>query len=214
VFSSVSLRRVIPLRIWVAAAVAALVFLSCIAAQAASPHVTARAYLVENPVTGEVLVQHAAWTRVPIASLTKLMTIQVALAHTTPDTVVSVDPAVTSVGESTVHLLPGERISVRDLLKAALIQSANDAAYALAAHDPQGVPGFIAKMNAKAVALGAEAGNRWDYVALVYYPTLSAFTDMMTSPDYEALSDPHRRNGCAEHVIICTHEAYSKFKKS
>jgi uncharacterized protein (DUF1330 family) len=65
--------------------------------------------------------------------------------------------------------------------------------------------------NAKAVALGAEAGNQWDYVALVYYPTLAAFTDMMTSPDYEASSDRHRRNGCAEHVIVATEQAYSKF---
>jgi hypothetical protein len=60
--------------------------------------------------------------------------------------------------------------------------------------------------------LGAEQGNQWDYVALVYYPSLDAFTDMMTSPDYETKCDPHRTNGCAEHVIICTHEAYSKFK--
>src|SRR5437588_6902608 len=44
--------------------------------------------------------------------------------------------------------------------------------------------------NALAMALGAEQDNRWDYAALVYYPTLSAFTDMMTSPDYESLSDP------------------------
>src|ERR1700754_94052 len=66
--------------------------------------------------------------------------------------------------------------------------------------------------NAKAVALGVEQGNQWDYVALVYYPTLAAFTEMMTSPDYENSSDPHRRNGCAEHLIICTHEAYSKFR--
>ena len=66
--------------------------------------------------------------------------------------------------------------------------------------------------NAKAVALGAEHGNQWDYVALVYYPTLAAFTDMMTSSDYENWSDPHRRNGCAEHVIIATSEAYSKFR--
>jgi uncharacterized protein (DUF1330 family) len=65
--------------------------------------------------------------------------------------------------------------------------------------------------NAKAVALGTEQGNQWDYVALVYYPTLAAFIDMMTSADYENLCDPHRRNGCAEHVIICTREAYSKF---
>jgi len=64
----------------------------------------------------------------------------------------------------------------------------------------------------KAVALGPQAGNQWDYVALVYYPSVAAFIDMMTSADYENLSDPHRRNGCAEHVIIATSEAYSKFR--
>ncbi len=66
--------------------------------------------------------------------------------------------------------------------------------------------------DAKAVALGAQQGNAWDYVALVYYPTVDAFTDMMTSADYETRCDPHRRNGCAQHVIIATSEAYSKFK--
>jgi uncharacterized protein (DUF1330 family) len=66
--------------------------------------------------------------------------------------------------------------------------------------------------NARAVALGPRDGNQWNYVALVYYPSVAAFVDMMTSADYENLSDPHRRNGCAEHVIICTSEAYSKFR--
>ena len=58
------------------------------------------------------------------------------------------------------------------------------------------------------------AGSRqqWDYLALVYYPTVAAFIDMMTSQDYEQRCDPHRTNGCAEHVIIATREAYSKFK--
>ena len=66
--------------------------------------------------------------------------------------------------------------------------------------------------DAKAVALGEPDGNQWDYLALVYYPTVSAFIDMMTSADYESRCDPHRTNGCEEHVIICTSEAYSKFK--
>jgi len=66
--------------------------------------------------------------------------------------------------------------------------------------------------DAKAVALGPETGNQWDYLALVYYPTVAAFIDMMTSKDYEQHCDPHRTNGCAEHVIIATKEAYSKFK--
>jgi uncharacterized protein (DUF1330 family) len=66
--------------------------------------------------------------------------------------------------------------------------------------------------DARAVALGPQQGNQWDYLALVYYPSLAAFIDLMTSVDYETLSDPHRRNGCAEHVIIATSEAYSKFR--
>ncbi len=66
--------------------------------------------------------------------------------------------------------------------------------------------------DAKAVALGVPDAHRWDYLALVYYPTLKAFMEMMTSADYETRCDPHRRNGCADHLIICTSEAYSKFK--
>ena len=66
--------------------------------------------------------------------------------------------------------------------------------------------------DARAVALGPQAGNDWDFVALVHYPSLAAFLDMMTSEAYEREADPHRVNGCAEHVIIATSEAYSKFK--
>ncbi|MCC8939418.1 DUF1330 domain-containing protein [Bradyrhizobium sp. Arg68] len=66
--------------------------------------------------------------------------------------------------------------------------------------------------NAETVALGEPAGQQWDYLALVYYPSVAAFIDMITSADYETRCDPHRRNGCAEHVIIATREAYSKFK--
>jgi len=66
--------------------------------------------------------------------------------------------------------------------------------------------------DAKAVALGRQDGHQWDYLALVYYPSVAAFIDMMTSEDYEQRCDPHRTNGCAEHVIIATREAYSKFK--
>src|SRR6201988_1819941 len=43
--------------------------------------------------------------------------------------------------------------------------------------------------DAKAVALGEEAGNRWDYLALVYYPDAADFIDMMTSAEYETLCD-------------------------
>jgi serine-type D-Ala-D-Ala carboxypeptidase (penicillin-binding protein 5/6) len=64
------------------------------------------------------------------------------------------------VGESSIRLRPGERLSVRDLLAASLIQSANDAAYALAAHVGDGdVRAFVRLMNAKAEELGLDDTN-------------------------------------------------------
>ncbi len=116
---------------------------------------TARAYVVLNPATGEVLAARHLDEKVPIASITKLMTVLVTLEHAKLSDVVTVRPGAAVVGESTINLRTGERITVRDLLKAALIQSANDAAYALALHVGEGsVPRFVAMMNAKAKELG------------------------------------------------------------
>jgi D-alanyl-D-alanine carboxypeptidase len=116
--------------------------------------VDARAYFVQNGVTGEVLLASHETDRVPIASITKLMTVLVALEHAKLTDLVTVDPQASAVGESSIHLYPGERISVHDLVEAALIQSANDAATALAAHVGHGdVSRFVALMNAKAAQL-------------------------------------------------------------
>ena len=146
------------LRIWVAAVLAALAFVT--AAQAATtppPPVVARAFIVENPATGEVLAQRGAWARVPIASITKLMTVLVTLEHAHWRDVVRVRADAAAVGESTVHLRAGERIRVGDLVKAALIQSANDAAVALADYVGHGDRKmFVNMMNAKARELGLD----------------------------------------------------------
>ena len=145
------------LRIWVAAVFAALALVTTAAAVAGPPPVLARAFIVENPATGEVLAQHGAWTRVPIASITKLMTVLVTLDHARWQDVVRVRADAAAVGESTVHLRAGERIRVGDLVKAALIQSANDAAVALADYVGHGDrSAFVAMMNAKARELGLE----------------------------------------------------------
>jgi len=136
-----------------AVAAAALVFAT--PAHAGAPTVSARAYLVVNPATGEVLAQRHAWARVPIASITKLMTVIVALDHAKWKDVVRVRADAARVGESTINLRAGERITVGDLVKAALIQSANDAADALADHVGAGdTAAFVGMMNAKASELG------------------------------------------------------------
>ena len=141
------------IRLLVLAAAAAV--LAPTAFAAAPPPVSARAYVVENAATGEVLARKADRERLPMASLTKLMTVDIVLRRLPPAAVVSVDPAAAAVGESSVQLVPGERLSVQDLVKAALIQSANDAADALAYAVGRGdVARFIGLMNARARALG------------------------------------------------------------
>jgi D-alanyl-D-alanine carboxypeptidase (penicillin-binding protein 5/6) len=136
------------------AGVAATALLFASPAYGGAPPVSARAFLVVNPATGEVLAQHRAWARVPIASITKLMTVLVALDHTRWDDVVRVRADAADVGESTINLRAGERITVGDLVKAALIQSANDAADALADYVGHGdTDAFIKLMNAKAAEL-------------------------------------------------------------
>ena len=112
------------------------------------------AWLVENAATGEVLASHDASTKMPIASITKLMTVLVALDHHGLTDVVSVDSRATTVGQESVHLRAGETFTVRDLLKGALIQSANDAADALALSVAPDFASFADLMNAKAQELG------------------------------------------------------------
>jgi D-alanyl-D-alanine carboxypeptidase (penicillin-binding protein 5/6) len=121
----------------------------------AVPQVSARAYLVEDGSTGQVLAQYRERARVPIASLTKLMTVLLTLERTKPGEMVVVAPGAAAVGESSIGLRSGERISVRALLEGALIQSANDAADALAYSVGSGSEArFVALMNARARRLG------------------------------------------------------------
>jgi D-alanyl-D-alanine carboxypeptidase (penicillin-binding protein 5/6) len=118
------------------------------------PPVDAKAYLVVDGSTGEVLAAQNAHERLPIASITKLMTVLLTLERSKLSETVTVQPTAAGVGESSIGLRTGERLSVHDLLEGALIQSANDAAYALAAYEGNGdVAAFVRAMNAKAHAL-------------------------------------------------------------
>ena len=105
-----------------------------------------------------VLAARAPDREVPIASITKLMTVLVALEHHRLSDVVTVDARAAAVGESTIGLRAGEQLTVRDLVQAALIQSANDAADALALSVAPDFESFARLMNAKARRLGLNPG--------------------------------------------------------
>src|SRR5919109_4792945 len=134
------------------AAVATALFASSVEAAipAPLPRVSAAAwYLVGED--DSVLAQRSARERRPIASITKLMTAVVTLEHAQLSAVVTVGAVAAEVGESTVFLRPGERLTVADLLRGMLVRSANDAAQALALHVGAGSASrFVRLMNEKA----------------------------------------------------------------
>lgn len=91
------------------------------------------------------------------ASTTKILTALVALDVYSLDDVLTVKTVVNN--GQTMGLVPGERITVENLLFGALIQSGNDAAYALADNYPGGVEAFVVAMNAKAQTLRLTKSN-------------------------------------------------------
>ena len=104
---------------------------------------------------GAVLAAHDARERRAMASITKLMTAVVTLEHVRLSDVVTVDPRAARIGESTVYLRSGQRLTVDQLLQSTLVRSANDAAEALALYVGHGSQSrFVALMNAKARQLG------------------------------------------------------------
>jgi D-alanyl-D-alanine carboxypeptidase len=142
----------VPRRLVALVAVGAAVFAAATVALAGPPpSVEAGAALVGNGATGRVLhADHQAQSRA-IASITKIMTALVVLEHTQPEDVVTVGGPAPTIGEASIGLRRGEKLTVRELLTAMLVYSANDAAYALAYHVGDGsIARFVAMMNAKA----------------------------------------------------------------
>ena len=139
---------------WGLPAVAIAALALCGPATATAPPVQAQAYVVQSTVDGRTLAARDADTSRPMASITKLMTVLVALETLPLDRVVTVPAAAARVGESSLSLDAGDRLPVRDLVIGALVPSANDAATALAIAAGGSVPRFVAMMNRKARELG------------------------------------------------------------
>lgn len=115
--------------------------------------------VVTDAATGEVLFEDNADVTNPPASMTKLMTFAVladklADGSLTLQTPVRIDASDARMGGTQVYLDPREVFPVEELIHAMMIQSANDAAHALARVAAGSVPAFVDLMNAKARTLG------------------------------------------------------------
>jgi serine-type D-Ala-D-Ala carboxypeptidase (penicillin-binding protein 5/6) len=118
------------------------------------PEIDGKAAVLQDLETGQVLFAVKGSARLPVASLTKIMTALLVLERTHNTDVVTVGAAAASQSGSVLGLDEGERITVRHLLYGLLLQSSNDAAVALAEHLSGSVGRFVGLMNDRARALG------------------------------------------------------------
>ena len=119
--------------------------------------ITAKSWALIEASSGRLLLGEDEHDRRPMASTTKIMTALLILeAGEDMDDLVTVDKEAAGTEGSSLYLKAGERISARDLLYGLMMQSGNDAAVALAIHAAGSVEAFVARMNARAAALGLD----------------------------------------------------------
>jgi D-alanyl-D-alanine carboxypeptidase len=124
--------------------------------------------ILVDPVSRKVLWAKGADRAVPIASMTKMMTMllieeAIAQGKITRDTVIPVTRAAYEIGGSQVWLDPRESFPLSELLKAVAIKSANDAAYLVGEYLCGGdINSFVLRMNSRARELGMNHSSFYD----------------------------------------------------
>jgi D-alanyl-D-alanine carboxypeptidase (penicillin-binding protein 5/6) len=114
-----------------------------------------RAALLFNLTTGQVLWSRNPYLRLPIASLTKMMTALLIVQSAPPDAPVLITRQAVDMPGSKVGVLPrGRHVKLESLLYGLLLPSGNDAAVALAQHVAGTVNKFVVRMNQQAAKLG------------------------------------------------------------
>lgn len=126
--------------------------------------IPAKSYILMEVNTGRILYESESHMQLPPASITKVMALLLVVeavesGQLTLDTMLTASPHACSMGGSQIWLEPNEQMSVNDLLKAAVIGSANDATVVLGEALAGSEEGFVAMMNERAGQLGLTDTN-------------------------------------------------------
>ena len=121
--------------------------------------VNAKAALIVETNTGKIIYEKDIYEQNYPASVTKILTAILTIENCNLDDVATVSQTAISqipTGYVIAPLYVGEQITIKDLLYALMLKSANDAAYVLAEHVGGSVDGFSEMMNKKAEELGCK----------------------------------------------------------
>lgn len=118
------------------------------------PEILAQAALAYDLTENKFTYQENEKKRLPIASLTKVMTAVVALENMNLSEQIRIDKKAAGIGEDSMGLGEGEELNIGELLYGLMLNSGNDAAEAIATASPFGRENFVYLMNKKAEDLG------------------------------------------------------------
>lgn len=124
-----------------------------------SSSIPAASYIVKEVGSSEMLMAKNKDARIEPASLTKILTSIIAIESGRLSEIVTIPREATLVEPSKAGFKPGDKIMLLDLVKAAMVSSSNDAAFAIAIHLSGSVQEFARVMNYKARLLGAQNSN-------------------------------------------------------
>lgn len=120
----------------------------------AKPEVGAASAVLMDLDTGHVLYAKNPHARLPNASTTKIMTATLLIEHCKMTDKIKASKNASETPYTSLHLKPGEKITVKDLVTGMLIRSANDAAVAAAEHIAGNTTKFAVMMNRQAKRIG------------------------------------------------------------
>lgn len=141
--------------------IAAIIMLSTISVYAEPPQVAAPSAILIDAETGRVLYEKNADVKRYPASTTKVMTGLLAAEYNKPDEKVTASQNVVNIerGSSQIYVVPGEVLTMEQLLYALMLESANDAAIAIAENISGSIEEFAKLMNERAKSIGAVNTN-------------------------------------------------------
>jgi len=145
----------------IALVLSAMLLTLSVSAAGSVPSVGAKSVILMDRRTGRVLYEENADERLPIASVTKVMTLLLICEALEAGNISLEEPVTASanasgMGGSQIYLKEGESMPLEDMLKSVIIASANDAAVALGEFVAGGEAAFVQRMNGKAEELGLE----------------------------------------------------------
>ncbi len=177
-----------------------------------APRISAEAAVLIDAATKEVLFARGADQRMQPASMTKIMTAILVTENCKTDGLVTIDASCVGVEGSSAYLQAGEVFTVSELLYALLLQSANDAATALAKYAAGSVEAFVKMMNTKASELGLSGTHFTNPHGLSekdHYGTASDFAVLlcycMENPTFRQIS------GAREYIIKPTEKRRGRY---